>query len=92
MIVELSTRAKVELDAAIAHLESENPRAANKLRLAIERAVETLGQLPRRGRLGRIAGTREVIVRGAPYVIVYAIATDAVFVLSIRHTSRGWPR
>lgn len=92
MIVEISARARAELASAVAYLKGENPQAAEKIGAAIERAIDTLADMPGRGRSGRVAGTRELVVRGAPYILVYTVADAAVFVLSIRHKSRGWGR
>lgn len=50
-----------------------------------------LGQFPKLGRMGKIGGTREFSVTGLPYVIVYAIADDAVDVLNVMHTRRRYP-
>jgi toxin ParE1/3/4 len=89
LIVEVSARARAEFAAAVDYLLDENPRAAERINAAIERAIGSLADMPGRGRNGRIDGTRELIVRGAPYLVVYSVGQVAVTVLSIRHTSRG---
>lgn len=89
MIVEVSARARAEFAAAISYLLDENPLAAERLNAAIERAIDSLADMPNRGRRGRIDGTRELIVRGAPYVVVYSVGPEAIRVLSVRHNSRG---
>jgi toxin ParE1/3/4 len=88
LIVELSQKASAELDSAIGFIRNENPRAAERVAAAIDRGIDSLSTLPGRSRQGRVAGTHELVVRGAPYVVIYSV-TDRVFVLSIRHTSRG---
>jgi plasmid stabilization system protein ParE len=40
LIVEVSARARAEFASAIAYLLDENPRAAEKLNAAIERAID----------------------------------------------------
>jgi toxin ParE1/3/4 len=62
--------------------------AAHRIRAAIVRTIENLTSLPGRGRNGVLPGTREIPVRGTPYVVVYEFDADAVMVLRIRHTSR----
>jgi len=89
LIVEVSARARAEFASAIADLLDENPRAAEKLNAAIERAIDSLADMPGRGRHGRIANTRELVVRGAPYILIYSVTDTQVTVLSIRHKSRG---
>ena len=88
MIVELSERAEAELLSAAAFLREDSPRAAEKVHAAIERALDSLGDLPNRGRAGSVEATRELPVRGAPYVIVYSVRAELVFVTRIRHTSQ----
>jgi toxin ParE1/3/4 len=87
LIVNVARRADAELASAIAFLRRSNPRAANALGLAIERALNSLESFPRRGRPGSIDGTRELVVRRTSYVIVYSV-TDEVFVARVRHTSQ----
>ena len=89
MIVDLSGQAKAELASALAYLRQESPEAADRIGAAIKRTIDTLVDLPNRGRHGRIEGTRELVVRGAPYVVVYSVRQDTVIVLSVRRTSRG---
>jgi hypothetical protein len=36
-----------------------------------------------------VAGTRELVVAGLPYVVVYRVAGNAVEVLLVLHTSMG---
>ena len=74
--------------SAAAFLREDNPRATEKVHAAIERALDSLSDFPNRGRSGPVEGTRELVVRGAPYVIVYSVADDVVFVSRIRHTSQ----
>mgnify|MGYP001209322363 CR=1 FL=1 len=88
MIVQLSARAKAELDAALAYLTAESPSAAERLARHMEAALISLTQMPNRGRPGVVDGTRELVVPKAPYVIVYVTLEDRVLVARIRHTSR----
>ena len=86
MIVQLSTRAKAEFNSALAFLLEESERAAEDLRQRIEAAVDSLKDLPNRGRPGHMAGTRELLVRKTPYVVVYLVEDQIVRVIRIRHT------
>lgn len=88
MNVEVSIRAAAELDSAIAFLRERNPRVADRVHAAIERALESLTLLQRRGRPGVIEGTRELLVRGTPYVLVYTVEDETVRVARIRHASQ----
>jgi plasmid stabilization system protein ParE len=41
-----------------------------------------------RGRLGREPGTRELVVTRLPYVVVYAVRDDTVWIVRVLHTAR----
>lgn len=75
----------------IAYLAERNPRAALALGDAIEAAVRHLADYPYSGRSGRIAGTRELVVSGTPYVIAYRIEAQAVLILRLLHGAQEWP-
>lgn len=89
MNVEISARALAELDAAFAFLNQDNPRAADAMRAAIAKAISSLETLPNRGRPGRVSDTRELLVKGAPYVVVYGVNSEVVNIFNIRHTSQN---
>jgi toxin ParE1/3/4 len=58
---------------------------------AIEAAVGRLADYPRSGRPGSVAGTRELAVSGAPFVIAYRVEAEAVVVLRLLHGAQRWP-
>jgi toxin ParE1/3/4 len=41
---------------------------------------------------GRVAGTRELIVAGTPYIVAYRVAASQVDALAVIHASRRWPQ
>jgi plasmid stabilization system protein ParE len=41
-----------------------------------------------RGRLGREPGTREPVGTRLPYVVVYTVREDAVWIVRVLHTAR----
>ncbi|WP_213297012.1 type II toxin-antitoxin system RelE/ParE family toxin [Paraburkholderia sacchari] len=58
----------------------------------IAAAVRRLRLFPEIGRVGRIAGTRELVVQGAPLIVIYRIERHAMIkVLRVLHSSRRWP-
>lgn len=48
-------------------------------------AANSLDLFPFRGLPGRVAGTRELIVVGLPYIIVYRVTAAAIHILHIFH-------
>ena len=88
MKIEVSAAARKDLAAAFDYLAERNPKAAQATRSVIRNAILGLKQLPNRGRPGQIDGTRELLVRGTPYVIIYSVSDEDVLVARIRHTSQ----
>jgi plasmid stabilization system protein ParE len=61
---------------------------------ALREAAELLRFFPRAGREGRSAGTREWVVRGYPYVLVYEVGmsdADEVMILAVFHGAQDRP-
>jgi toxin ParE1/3/4 len=79
-----------DLDNAYLYIAENNPRAANRLRSRIMTSVGRLAMLPGLGRLGRVEGTRELVVPSTPYIIAYTVLGDEVVILSVMHSSRKW--
>jgi len=73
------------------YIATDKPRAADGVMKMIGKAVESLLAYPRLGRLGRVRGTRELVVVGTPYIIPYRIKRDQVEILAVMHGSRRWP-
>jgi toxin ParE1/3/4 len=63
--------AERNLEEQIEYIGQRNPRAPNTLADKIAATVASLADHPRRGHPGRIAGTRELLVPGTPYIVVY---------------------
>jgi len=53
--------------------------------------VGLLKKNPALGRAGRVAGTRELVVAGTPYVVPYRVRGEAVEILRVFHAARRWP-
>ncbi len=43
------------------------------------------------GKLGRADGTRELVVTGTPFVVIYRAANGLVQILRVIHGARHWP-
>jgi toxin ParE1/3/4 len=89
--IEWLDRAERDLDHAIEHILADNPAAALSVHAAIRRAVERLATYPEIGRIGRVAGTRELVIPRLPYVVVYRVRETRVQILRLLHTARRWP-
>jgi toxin ParE1/3/4 len=58
----------------------------------MEHSVQLLADQPSLGRPGRVAGTRELVISGLPYIVVYAEQDGIVVILRVMHTSLKWPQ
>jgi toxin ParE1/3/4 len=87
-----SPRAIEHLAHLRAYISRDNPKAANRIASALLEAVERLAELPSLGRPGRVAGTRELVVPGTPYVIPYRLRGDRLEVIAVFHGRQKWPK
>ncbi len=72
------------------HIAVDNLHAAARMDELFSDAAARLADHPKLGRTGKIAGTRELIPH-ENYRLVYEIGGDAVWVLTLVHTSQQWP-
>ena len=80
------------LQSAHDYLEAENPKAAWDIVDRIMSAVERLERFPHMGRAGRVAGSRELVVTGTPFLVAYRLKGESIQVLAVLHAARKWPR
>jgi plasmid stabilization system protein ParE len=74
-----------------AFIAFDRPIAAKRLVSSIFDGADGLLDQPMFGRPGRVAGTRELVVTGTPYILVYRLLSDEIQILAVLHTSRRWP-
>jgi addiction module RelE/StbE family toxin len=78
-----------DLTRIIRHIAEENPVAARQMGRELLLAADSLAVFPRRGRTGRILGTRELVTI-RPYIIVYEVGEDnAVSILRVWHGAQN---
>jgi toxin ParE1/3/4 len=56
------------------------------------RHIAYLCDHPEIGRVGRIPGTRELVIPGLPYIVPYRVKSAAIQILGVLHTSQEWPQ
>jgi toxin ParE1/3/4 len=91
MAIVWTTAARRDVNEIWDFIEVRNPDAAELVSSEILRAVEGLLQFPKRGKPGRVKETRELVVSGLPYVVVYLLADERVVILRVLHGAQGWP-
>jgi len=73
MRVRRTTNAADDLARIVNYIRKDNPEAARRVATAIFDGVADLRTFPKRGRIGLVRNTRELIFAPWPYVAVYEI-------------------
>lgn len=89
MQVEWRPEARADLRQILEYILGRNLAAASNLNEAIEAATTALPQHPYLYRLGRVSGTREIVVH-PNYLVVYRV-TDRIEILSVLHARQEYP-
>jgi plasmid stabilization system protein ParE len=94
MKLRYTRRARRHLDGISQYITERNPDAARQVGARIREVIELLGVYPNIGREGAMAGTRELVVPGLPYIVVHRIDggdDPAVTILGIYHGAQLRP-
>lgn len=83
----------------VSWIAANNQAAASKVGRLILAAVKQLDDFPFRGKPGRSPETKELVVPGLPYLVVYSVAAAAppvpasqtVVILRVLHGAMLWP-
>ena len=84
-------RALSNLDDEAEYIARDNPDAAARIVQRIATSVDRLGTHPASGRIGRVPGTRELVIAGTPYIVPYRVRGATVEILRVFHAARRWP-
>ena len=91
MKLEYTHRFHDELRREYLFLCERNGEAAVRVRDLILQTIERIERFPQLGRSWRLPGTREIVVPGLPYLVIYELHTDRIVILTLFHTSREYP-
>ncbi len=86
-----SRPALADRDAIFDYIEADQPRAAVIVDARTGAKIKLLEMFPQSGRRGRVAGTRELVIGGTPYIAAYRVVEDDVIILRVLHGARQWP-
>ena len=69
------------------------PTAAVRVVNAIEGRLASLEEMPRLGRVGRLEGTRELVIPRTPYLVIHQLedTDNEIVIIPIVHGARRWP-
>jgi toxin ParE1/3/4 len=91
MQVRWSPAAAEDLFRIIEYIRQENPPAAQRIARTIYESAGSLKSFPRKGRAGRVEGTRELPLPPLPFLVVYRILTDIVEIANLIQGAQRWP-
>jgi toxin ParE1/3/4 len=86
-----SRRARRQLDNIHTYLQERDSVAATRVVARIQRSISLLLDFPRLAPHGLVAGTRELVVVGLPYIVVYRLANDdetVIEILGVYHSAQ----
>ncbi len=72
------------------YIADDNPSAASRMVTRMQEATERLKNHPQMGRPGRVQGTRELVIAGSPYVVVYILGDSEIQIVAIIHSAMRW--
>ncbi|WP_134016981.1 type II toxin-antitoxin system RelE/ParE family toxin [Litoreibacter halocynthiae] len=88
--LEWKATAIADLLAIIDYISDDNPDAAQALKDEIEAKTSRLPEHPQMHRVGRVDGTREMVVR-PNYIVIYADEPSSIVILRVLHAAQQWP-
>ena len=92
MRLRYSNEARAQISQIHSYIAKRNPRAATAVVERMRAAATLLQEFPYIGHEGRDPGTREWVVGGLPYIIVYeldASEPDELMVLGVFHGAQN---
>jgi len=89
--IEWLPEARFNRQSQLAYIGEHNPRAAMAMGDALKAAVARLADFPESAPRGKVPGTRELVVTGTPFIIVYRIENSAILIVRLLHGAQRWP-
>ena len=86
-----SQTAEESLQRNIEYYAKEDPMTAYRIFDAVLEGAEVLDDHHNIGRVGRIKGTRELVINGTPFILVYQCNPNEIVILNLLHGAQKWP-
>ncbi len=91
MRIRWTLAAAEDLEHIKEYLTEHYPQFAQSTILEIYETIRSLRTAPRRGRMGREEGTRELVFTRLPYIVAYRVKEESVEILHIYHGAQNRP-
>ena len=90
MKIRFTEKAKKDIDSVYFYSLKNFPESAQDVLDCIEHMIDKLGVYPELGKIGRVSGTRELIIPHFPFFVAYEIEDDYINILAILHQRQCW--
>jgi len=91
MRIRWTEGAGCNLDQVEEYIAQDNTTAAVATVNRIIETAQILADYPTIGKRGRERGTRELVVAGLPFIVIYAVQREELVILRILHISMKYP-
>lgn len=91
MQLRWSARAAGDLEHITHYLFEKTSQHAVRIIRSVYEDITTLKAFPNRGRPGKRAGTRELVIPSLPYVVIYQAQLDCIYIVRILQGAQKWP-
>jgi toxin ParE1/3/4 len=91
MRIRWTEGANGNLDQVEEYIAQDNPPAAVATVNKIIEAAQMLSDYPTIGKRGREGGTRELVVAGLPFIIIYVANQEELVIIRVLHTAMKYP-
>lgn len=90
MKIRWSDLAADRLSDIFEYIALDNEDAAIGTAQRIYSCIDRIVLMPYSGRKGQTDGTRELVVPGTPYIVVYEILDEVIYLVTILHGAQNW--
>jgi toxin ParE1/3/4 len=91
MTLRWTRRALRDMQHLHDYIADDNPAAARRMVARIREAAGHLRRSPQMGKRGRVEDTRELVIAGTPYIVVYRLEGEQVQIVAVIHSAQRWP-
>lgn len=85
MRIRWTEKAEQQLDEIESYIAQDNPAVATRVIIDIIESARQLIQFTNSGRPGRKEGTRELVLVGTPYILVYRTRAAEIQISNVLH-------
>lgn len=91
MRVRWTPRARDGFRQQTRYIARDSPATSRLVAARVRAAIKGLGTHPLKGRQGRVADTRELVVPRTSFTVAYRVTEQIVEVVGVVHQSQQWP-